>query len=605
VQSPKFKFIRSDLDNVFNKSSLRTEWKKRVKYQIRKQLIFDPIEYRDFSDDLENLIESIRSEIMSGSYQVSPAKRYLSEKSRGLCRQMTLIHPKDLFVLERLSRSFYFELKDKCPSKSAFFEPDDGSFVKGLQPSDFQYGSFASWKRFQKAVFGFASENNFIVVTDVANFYDFINFQHLRNIISSLADVRESILDLLIYILNRLTWTPDFMPISQVGMPQIETTATRVLANALLYEVDKICESSATQNYARFMDDIDFGVDSIPTAKRMIRDIDLTLQSRQLRLNSSKTKILSKKEAYTHFCISENTQISRLEQAMQRNSRGLQMSRVLLNKYEKWLVREIGGAPGKSSPYTKGNGSKIHKRLISLIYESGGCIPDKDLLWLTRHEPGMRSIALRYAARSPNCNKIFNQIISDMRSEVFVDDASIVEISSFLIHAKFIKSRLLEQDISDFIEISQQGSDVRLHCAIFVSSKFKDLESNLRLLNNNKTRIRSDFWLTRAAAGLAPKFFESGANLLLFRDLICGLHSDTAESVYNYFFHMTNISQLSNSLKSYLNATNSSFPQNIYYPKVLHLLAISKNRKVKSLLPKMHMIHPCLKSDPYFRALGF
>lgn len=237
MQSPKFQFLVNDLDSVFSNPNLREEWKKRVRAQLRKQQIFDAIEYRDFNDNSTEIIKRLRREIIAGNYSVKAPKRYLVEKSRGLCRQMTLIHPIDLLVLERLSRSVYFELKKKAPSTSAFFEPDDGSFVKGFKQSDFEYGSFASWKKFQKRVLGFAKENKFIIVTDVANFYDFINFQHLRNIVASLADIRESTLDLLIFVLNRLTWTPDFMPLSQVGMPQIETTATRILANAMLYEV--------------------------------------------------------------------------------------------------------------------------------------------------------------------------------------------------------------------------------------------------------------------------------------------------------------------------------------------------------------------------------
>lgn len=213
MQSPKFKFLKNELSETFALDLLEEEWKKRVRYQIRKQLVFDPIEYRDYNDDLRKLVRTVRSSVLSGSYKASPSKRYLIEKSRGLCRQMTLVHPQDLLVLERLSRSFHFDLKQKSPSKSAFFEPDDGNFKAGFQQSDFQYGSFASWKKFQKQVFGFSRENKYIVVTDVANFYDFINFNHLRNIISGLADVREGVLDLLIYLLNRLTWLPDYMPL--------------------------------------------------------------------------------------------------------------------------------------------------------------------------------------------------------------------------------------------------------------------------------------------------------------------------------------------------------------------------------------------------------
>lgn len=322
MKSPKFKFIQPELDAVFTLSALDEEWKKRVGYQIRKQLIFDPIEYRDYKENSKEIIKKVRSDVLGSLYTVSDSKRYLVEKSKGLCRQMTLIHPRDLLVLERLSRSFYYELTQKAPSKAAFFEPDYGKFVKGLEQADRQYGSYASWKRFQKAVFGFAAENRYIVITDVANFYDFINFHHLRNIISGLADgLRESILDFLIFLLSRLSWVPDYMPPTSIGMPQIETTATRVLANAMLFEVDRVCESQSPLNYARFMDDMDIGVDNIATAKRLVRDIDLTLQARQLRLNSAKTKILKQSEAFEHFRISENSQLVTLEKALGRKRR--------------------------------------------------------------------------------------------------------------------------------------------------------------------------------------------------------------------------------------------------------------------------------------------
>jgi len=117
LQSPKFQFVQNDIKGVFEITLLKEEWKKRTKPQIRKQLVFDAIEYRDIDQDLSRLLERVRREVSEGNYVVQSPKRYLAEKSRGLCRQMTLIHPRDLLVLERLSRSVYFELKHKAPSQ--------------------------------------------------------------------------------------------------------------------------------------------------------------------------------------------------------------------------------------------------------------------------------------------------------------------------------------------------------------------------------------------------------------------------------------------------------------------------------------------------------
>ncbi|PDT05480.1 hypothetical protein CO655_32585 [Rhizobium sp. M1] len=604
MQSPKFQFLQQDLKDVFSASLMREEWKKRVRYQLRKQLVFDAIEYRDYNDNLTKLISQIQREVLSGEYIVRKPKRFLAEKSRGLCRQMTLVHPRDLLVLERLSRSIFFELKSKAPSKAAFFEPDDGNFVKGFQQSDHQYGSFASWKRFQKAVFGFANENNYIVITDVANFYDFINFQHLRNIIASLANIREAVLDLLIHVLNRMTWTPDFMPLTQIGMPQIETTATRVLANAMLYEVDKVCENSAVSNYARFMDDMDIGVNTLAQAKAVVRDLDLTLQSRQLRLNSSKTRILSQPEAFDHFCVEENSELAEFADAIAKGDKSSTIQDSIASKYETWLDRKNGGEPGPESPFKRDNGSKIHKFIFSLMHECGHNIPDGDLVWLIKNSPAMRSTALRYLAYSNSNNAAFYELSDFISTGAFVDDASFVEITGYLLHARFQRVNKLIQLVRNFCKIASLRGGVCLHGAIFVAGKFLPRGDVIALLGNNTGKIAEDFWLCRAAAGIAPLFMHTN-DWPHFHDVITKLESEDANSVFNYFNSLCSDVQISKSQKSYLSASNDSYPQKIYFPKVLSLLAISKNKDIKKILPKMHTLHPALKGDPFFRQMGF
>lgn len=604
LQSPKFQFLQDDIKDVFDIRLLKEEWKKRTKPQLRKQLVFDAIEYRDIDQDISPLLQRVRREVGEGNYAVRMPKRYLTEKSRGLCRQMTLIHPRDLLILERLSRSVYFELKQKAPSKSAFFEPDDGKFAKGFKQSDFEYGSFASWKKFQKRVFGFAKENSYIVITDVANFYDFINFQHLRNIISSLADIRESILDLLIHVLNRLTWTPDFMPLTQVGMPQIETSATRVLANAMLYEVDRLCEHSAVSNYARFMDDMDVGVDSVEKAKVIVRDIDLTLQSRQLRLNSSKTQILSQQKAFTHFCISENLTLSRIESFTEKG-RFLNFSRAILkSKYETWLDRSPTGGPGEKSLFIEGNGPKIHKHVLSLIYRAGGTVSDQDLLWQVEHNPSMRPTALRYLSRTSRGNTILKKLIAMVRSGVFVDDAAYVDVAGFMLHTKFRKTNACTLRAEEFCRHAALKSDIGLHSAIFVSARFLARPQIQSLLDDNIQRISGDFWLSRAAAGLTSLFIgqsEWGKYLEFLRNL----NSPDAEDVLEYLLSIRKSTSFSQSLKAYIKAPNHTFPQKLFFPKVLILLAVAKNPNCGSLAPNLHIDHRALKKDPYYAQMGF
>ena len=130
-----------------------------------------------------------------------------------------------------------------------------------------------------------------MIVSDIVNYYDSVSYDHLRNILADLSLAREHALDLLIYTLSCMLWQPDYMPRVPVGLPQSNLDAPRLLAHCFLFEIDESLSNMKNVDFARYMDDIDVGVDSIPEARVVICDLDLSLQTRQIRLNSGKTKI--------------------------------------------------------------------------------------------------------------------------------------------------------------------------------------------------------------------------------------------------------------------------------------------------------------------------
>src|SRR5271169_4211712 len=120
-----------------------------------------------------------------------------------------------------------------------------------------RYGTFASWLNFQRELFSFSRTRAFIVVTDIANYYDSISYVHLRNVIAPISGVEECVLDMLIYVLSSLLWQPDYMPAVEIGLPQINLDAPRLLAHCFLYELDAYLDSDKNRDFVRFMDDID------------------------------------------------------------------------------------------------------------------------------------------------------------------------------------------------------------------------------------------------------------------------------------------------------------------------------------------------------------
>jgi len=273
---------------------------------MRRQPIPDPLENLDFHIRIEAICIAIEAEVLSGAYIPGTPIRFLSEKSKGLCRQLVIPSVKDALVLQALSDALWVEIRTKAPTQKSFYAPGEHKFSKPIKGHSSEYGSLNPWLAFQERIFGFANIKDFIVVTDIANYYDSISYDHLRNILAELSLAREHALDLLIYTLSCMLWQPDYMPRVPVGLPQSNLDAPRLLAHCFLFEIDELLSQRVAIDFARYMDDIDVGVNSVAEGRAVLRDLDLALQTRQIRLNSGKTMILSETEARSHFKIREN-----------------------------------------------------------------------------------------------------------------------------------------------------------------------------------------------------------------------------------------------------------------------------------------------------------
>jgi hypothetical protein len=235
MQSPKFPIKAKSLSDVINVSRLKTTWKARVREAMRRQPIPDPIEHLDFHVRLDTICTTIAAEVLTGAYIPNSPICFLSEKSKGLCRQLVIPSVKDALILQALSDALWVEIKTKAPTKKSFYAPSDQQFSKFTKGYSSEYGSVNAWLAFQETIFGFARSKKYIVVTDIANYYDSIAYDHLRNILADLSLAREHALDLLTYALSWMLWQPDYMPRVPIGLPQSNLDAPRLLAHSFLF----------------------------------------------------------------------------------------------------------------------------------------------------------------------------------------------------------------------------------------------------------------------------------------------------------------------------------------------------------------------------------
>lgn len=249
MKSPRFDIRAAKLRKIFSASNIEKVWKAKVRVSMRDQFLCDGIENLDFHINIKIESQKLSQLILSGGYTPEKSQRILVEKSKGLCRQLVIPSIRDAIVLQCLSDALYVQIKGKSPTNKAFFEPKDHAFSSSPSP----YGTFASWLNFQKELFNFSKNRRFIVVTDIANYYDSISYIHLRNAIASISDVEECVLDMLIYVLADLLWQPDYTPRIEVGLPQINLDAPRLLAHCFLYELDSYLASDPTRDFVRYI----------------------------------------------------------------------------------------------------------------------------------------------------------------------------------------------------------------------------------------------------------------------------------------------------------------------------------------------------------------
>ncbi len=399
------------------------------------------------------------------------------------------------------------------------------------------------------------------------------------------------------------------MPPSEVGMPQINATAPRVMANAMLFEVDRVAESISIKNYARFMDDIDLGVDSISEAKNAVKNIDLTLQARKLRLNSSKTKILTREEAFDHFCIEENAILQRGENVikalLETNLPLTPIKRELEKLYEKWWDRDTNGAPNINGRFRRGNGPKILKWCLRSLMKTGGVIPQEDLIWLIRNEPSLRSTAFQYLTSTRAIHSANRSVARILKSGYFIDDQALIDYSNFLINSKFSNTNKFHKELREILDMISQNNNFGAICTTNIISKYGTLDEILYFAKSIKIKATNDNWLARSVAGCAPRFFGAAAKLSDFQDIINDLDNDEAISVLNFHFQMASDPIFPKKHLPYLKKENPSFHQNIYYPKVLMCLSLKNNPHFKSDYSLILSTHTSLTSDPFHKAMGF
>ena len=596
---PRFAARKGQIKNVINAGRLAYTWRRHIRSKLRKQFIVDPIEFMDFHVELMSRCQQIEQQVLNGAYIPRHSPRILVEKTKGLCRQLVLVSVEDALILQCLSDSFFEDLKSSQPSKNAFYEPDrQNAFDKSLFSAP-SYGGFRAWLNFQQRIFSFSREREYVIITDIANYYDSISYEHLRNLVTSKIQVREPLIDMLIFTLSGLLWQPDYAPRVTVGLPQIDIDAPRVLAHAFLYELDEFISQKKNVDYVRFMDDIDIGVESVAEAKTILRDIDLTLQTRQIRLNSGKTKILHKSEAVRHFQIHANTFLNNLEQRIQKK----------LND-EKEIERECRFVKNalvhryRLRKFDEGNGEKILKRMLSASAKLGIRLPNWLLEDILTRRPSCRDKAAKLLCGrliSKEAIDVFRRLLT---SGQIVDDASLVEIGNAIVDSSVGEDTDMESDLQLFVNEIVPENRFSLYIKLWIASRYLGAEWLIAHVRRT-TFWRNDPMLGRLIGGIAPRL-RAGKYCSEFENLVVSSNNKEAIEVADFHSSLIRDPKRFRAMRKFLTAPNPSKPLHITHAKFLMICSVMHNADIEvAQKEKLLKIHPAMLSDAFYRRFLF
>jgi len=589
MKSPQFEARSRPIRKLFTPARLEWTWKKKVRYDMGDQVLRDLVEHLDFHVNLKSECKKLSEEVCAGVYTPAPPMRLLLEKSKGLCRQMVVPTARDAVLLQCLSDSLYPDISSRAPSTNAFYQPKDHSFSKKKVKKDGDgkidgYGTMLAWLGFQEEAFKFSKTFEYVIVTDVANYYDTIDYSQLRNTIAGLVGVKESILDLLIFTLSGLLWQPDYMPRTDTGLPQMDLDAPRLLAHCFLFELDEHLVANKI-DFARFMDDINIGMESIPRAKMTLRDVDLILQTRQIRLNSGKTKILDKSEAEKHFRVIENGVLDILEAELEQKAKEKQPlgadGDLMLNDITQGLIGDH---------FDGGNGDKILKRMIGICNRYQFALPESDVIRIFRRWPSCREIILRHLSVF-RLNNARAQAYKDLSTDPYiVDDASRIEIASALT-STCARSKLYQEDIDSVIEEFLFRGIYGFSSAITLASKYRDEAYLMWALKKQKSVWQQNYFAGRQAGALAPRFLKSPA-WSEFVSVILDSRNDGAVDTFRFHEALRTDNQTMLRIMDIVKKPNPSRGTRINHSKFMCLLSVLQNQQLptgqRQFLVKAH-----------------
>ena len=375
---------------------------------------------------------------------------------------------------------------------------------------------------------------------------------------------------MLIFVLSGLLWQPDYSPRMEIGLPQMNLDAPRLLAHCFLYELDKFLAFHDDIDFVRYMDDIDVGVESVVEARKILQAIDLVLQTRQVRLNSGKTQILTRKQAAHHFRIHENAELDELAERIEERIK----AELDLGAHRCRIEAEIKSGLRRHA-FDSGNGDKILKRLITLGVKINAKISDRNLTHIILYRPAVRENALGYIMRNALTPSRARLLAECVESGHLVDDASLVDIANNLVETHVPHKKGRQEHLQRIIEKCATTTYFGLYCKLWLQSKYDDASTLLKTIRRTLRHWSPHERLGRLVGAFSPLF--TGKDLEEYVDILRKSGNSGALAAHDFQKRLESDKRTFNGIFEALRNPNQSRGTGITHAKFLCLVSALRN----------------------------
>lgn len=489
------------LREVFTRARMERAWKASVRPGLRRQTQVDMHDYLDVHRNLGPYLDHLRADVITGRHRPAEAALTRLEKQNGITRRIPLPSPSDAIVLQTIVDALEPRIKRWQPTRSAFYSRSHRApSVEDLDAS-FSYPWWELWPEFQSRIWSFSVQFPYTVVTDVATYYDTIPLGSLRHAIASLGRFRQDVLDLLFYMLEAFIWRPEYIPLTGVGLPQLNFDAPRLLAHAYLFPVDRLLKRLTSNNFVRWMDDIDFGVPSIADGKEILGQVDNLLNMYGVRLNPAKTKILTDAQAAHYFWIQENRQLTILTNVLRYGSHTTASAlRVRAHLHSRF--------PNFYASPREGHWAKVLKRYITAFGKLKDSVLEPEVPTLLAASPDLRGAIFQYYLSLGYSRLRYKHIKGYMFGGECVDDASLFQAAHLLVRWHIPVSDATRRDAAQLawrILRQRPASVVGVVAGLWLMSKYGSARQMASYVKRTEKIWKRSEWAARQIAAASPR----------------------------------------------------------------------------------------------------